>query len=144
MVWRDRTKIEEIMSGRLYLSLLLLLAILAGCKNEVTTGEIEVISPIQVYEAVYGSDSLQLVDVRTAEEYSVSHLKNAQNICVTDDDFEQQVGSLDKTKPVYVYCRSGKRSARAAKILKEMGFTKVYDLEGGIMEWQENELETVN
>lgn len=144
MVWRDRAKIEEIMSGRLYLSLLLLLAILAGCKNEVTTGEIEVISPIQVYEAVYGSDSLQLVDVRTAEEYSVSHLKNAQNICVTDDDFEQQVGSLDKTKPVYVYCRSGKRSARAAKILKEMGFTKVYDLEGGIMEWQENELETVN
>ena len=144
MVGRDDSKIIEIMSGRLYLSFLLIIAVLAGCKNEVTTGEIEVISPLQVYEAVYGSDSLQLVDVRTAEEYSVSHLKNAQNICVTDDDFEQQVGSLDKTKPVYVYCRSGKRSARAAKILKEMGFTKVYDLEGGIMEWQENELETVN
>ena len=122
------------MNGRLYLSFLVMLLILAGCKNEVTTGEIEVISPLQVYEAVYGSDSLQLVDVRTPEEYSVSHLKNAQNICVTDDDFQKQV---------YVYCRSGKRSARAAKILKEMGFTQVYDLEGGIMEWEENQLETV-
>ncbi len=131
------------MNGRLYLSFLVMLLILAGCKNEVTTGEIEVISPLQVYEAVYGSDSLQLVDVRTPEEYSVSHLKNAQNICVTDDDFQKQVGVLDKSKPVYVYCRSGKRSARAAKILKEMGFTQVYDLEGGIMEWEENQLETV-
>jgi rhodanese-related sulfurtransferase len=74
----------------------------------------------------------------------VNHLKNAQNICVTDDDFKQQVNVLDKEKPVYVYCRSGKRSARAAEILKEMGFTKVYDLQGGIMEWQENDLETVN
>jgi rhodanese-related sulfurtransferase len=63
---------------------------------------------------------------------------------VTDDDFKQQVNVLDKEKPVYVYCRSGKRSARAAEILKEMGFTKVYDLQGGIMEWQENDLETVN
>lgn len=143
MVWRDNSKIIVIMNGRLYLSFLVMLLILAGCKNEVTTGEIEVISPLQVYEAVYGSDSLQLVDVRTPEEYSVSHLKNAQNICVTDDDFQKQVGVLDKSKPVYVYCRSGKRSARAAKILKEMGFTQVYDLEGGIMEWEENQLETV-
>lgn len=132
------------MKYRLYLSLLTLFMIVVGCKNETTTGEIEVISPLQVYEAVYGADSLQLVDVRTPEEYSVSHLKNAQNICVTDDDFEQQVDALDRGKPVYVYCRSGKRSARAAKILKEMGFTKVYDLQGGIVEWEENELETVN
>ncbi|PQB04858.1 rhodanese-like domain-containing protein [Aureitalea marina] len=124
--------------------ILFLLLALGSCKQEVTTGEIEVIPPLQVYEAVYGSDSLQLVDVRTPEEYSVSHLKNAQNICVTDDDFQDQVGVLDKSKPVYVYCRSGKRSARAAKILKEMGFTKVYDLQGGIQEWQDNELETVN
>lgn len=115
-----------------------------SCKEETTSTTVEMISPLQVYEAVYGSDSLQLIDVRTPEEFSVNHLKNAQNICVTDDDFRKQVTILDKEKPVYVYCRSGKRSARAAEILKQMGFTKVYDLQGGIMEWQENELETVN
>jgi rhodanese-related sulfurtransferase len=125
------------------LSSVLLVAFVA-CKNEGGQGTIEMISPLQVYEAVYGADSLQLIDVRTPEEFSVNHLKNAQNICVTDDDFKQQVNVLDKEKPVYVYCRSGKRSARAAEILKEMGFTKVYDLQGGIMEWQENDLETVN
>lgn len=116
---------------------------LTACKNE-KAAEIEMVSPVQVYEAVYGEDSLQLVDVRTPEEYAVSHLKNAQNICVTDDDFRDKVVSLDKYKPVYVYCRSGGRSAKAAKILKEMGFTKVYDLQGGITNWEASDLETIN
>lgn len=102
------------------------------------------VSPMQVYEAVYGEDSLQLIDVRTAEEYSVSHLKNAQNICVTDDDFRDKAANLDRTKPVYVYCKSGNRSGRAAKILKEMGFEKVYDLQGGITSWEASDLETIN
>ncbi|WP_158548330.1 rhodanese-like domain-containing protein [Marixanthomonas ophiurae] len=84
----------------------------------------------------------QLVDVRTTEEFGVSHLKDAQNICVTDADFQEKIKDLDKTKPVYVYCRSGGRSARAAKILEENGFTKVYDLQGGITSWDEQGLET--
>ena len=112
--------------------------------NSGSKGEVEMISPIDVYEAVYGEDSLQLVDVRTQEEYEVSHLKNAQNICVTSDDFKEKVATLDKQKPVYVYCKKGGRSAQAATILKEMGFTKVYDLQGGIASWKEEGLETVN
>jgi len=101
------------------------------------------VSPIQVYEAVYGEDSMQLVDVRTEEEYEVSHLKNAQNICVTSDDFREKVASLDKMKPVYVYCKSGKRSTKAASILIELGFTKVYDLQGGHQSWEKEGLETI-
>ncbi len=107
-----------------------------------TTSEIELISPQQVFDAIYNEDSLQIVDVRTPEEYVVSHLKGAQNICVTSDDFNEKVIKLDKNKPVYLYCKSGGRSSRAAKILKEMGFTKVYDMEGGITSWEENNLET--
>ncbi|NND62277.1 MAG: rhodanese-like domain-containing protein [Flavobacteriaceae bacterium] len=125
------------------LSSILLLAVLTACKNE-GKGEIQMVSPIQVYEAVYGEDSLQLLDVRTEDEYSVSHLKNAQNICVTSGDFRQKVAALDKQKPVYVYCKKGGRSAQAAAILKEMGFTKVYDLQGGITSWEQNGLETIN
>ncbi|NNM21958.1 MAG: rhodanese-like domain-containing protein [Flavobacteriaceae bacterium] len=116
---------------------------LQSCNNS-TNGEIQMVSPVQVYEAIYGAESLQLVDVRTSEEYEVSHLKNAQNICVTSDDFREKVAVLDKEKPVYVYCKKGGRSAQAADILKEMGFTKVYDLQGGLTSWQEEGLETVN
>ena len=126
-----------------FIGLLALFTVLHACNNP-NKGEIEMVSAVQVYEAVYGEDSLQLVDVRTSEEYAVSHLKNAQNICVTNDDFKKKVAGLDKEKPVYVYCKKGGRSAEAAIILKEMGFTKVYDLQGGITSWQDEGLETIN
>jgi len=106
------------------------------------TDEIELISPQQVYDAVHNNESIQLVDVRTKEEYTESHLKGAQNICVTDDDFNEKVKTLDKNKPVYVYCKKGVRSADAAKKLQKMGFTKIYDMEGGILLWEEKKLET--
>lgn len=79
---------------------------------------------------------VQLVDVRTTEEYNAGHLKNARNINVNADDFKEQVGSLNKKKPVMVYCKSGGRSAKAAEQLKDMGFTEVYNMDGGIMKWQ--------
>ena len=86
--------------------------------------------------------SIQLVDVRTGQEFLEGHLKNSHNICVTDDDFAEKAATLDKDKPVYVYCKKGGRSARAAEILKEMGFKKIYDLEGGIVLWEESGQET--
>ncbi len=82
------------------------------------------------------NDNVQLVDVRTPEEYAEGHLKGAENINVFDSDFvEQALKSLDKSKPVAVYCRSGKRSAEAAIKLSENGF-KVTNLEGGILAWK--------
>lgn len=102
--------------------------------------EIELISPQQVYDAVHNEDSIQLVDVRTTEEFLESHLKGAQNICVTRSDFKEKIKTLDKEKPVYLYCKIGGRSARAARILKEMGFKKVYDMDGGITSWNEKNL----
>lgn len=121
-----------------------LLGICTSCNNSSNKAQVQMVSAVQVYEAVYGEDSLQLVDVRTAEEFEVSHLKNAQNICVTSGDFKEKVAGLDKEKPVYVYCKKGGRSAKAATILKEMGFTKVYDLQGGLTSWQQEGLETIN
>ncbi|GAB5401370.1 MAG: hypothetical protein Aureis2KO_29550 [Aureisphaera sp.] len=127
----------------LVMALMASIVILGSCKEE-NTREIEMVSAMKVYEAVYGEENLQLIDVRTQEEFSVSHLKNAQNICVTSNNFKEKVASLDKEKPVYVYCKKGGRSAKAASILKDMGFTKVYDLQGGITSWQEEGLETIN
>ena len=127
------------------LSTLALIFVFFACNDKPTTSDgIEMVSALQVYEAVHGENSLQLVDVRTEEEYNVSHLEDAQNICVTSGDFKKKVEKLDKNKPVYVYCKKGGRSAKAASILKEMGFTKVYDLQGGMTSWQSEGLETVN
>lgn len=126
---------------KIYL-LLILSLYLFSCGNE--EGKIEMIAPEQVVEAVNTEKNLQLIDVRSNAEYAVSHLKDAQNICVTNDDFKEKVATLDKDKPVYVYCKKGGRSAQAALILKEMGFKEVYDLQGGLENWELQGMETVN
>lgn len=87
------------------------------------------------FEQQMKESSSQIVDVRTPEEFEEGHITNAVNMNVTGDDFEKQIESLDKEKPVMVYCKSGGRSARAASILKDKGFKNVYDLDGGIIGW---------
>ena len=139
-----KENLSNFISMKKWLSILAISLLLSGCNSG--GNEIQMVSPEQVYEAVYGGEEkdIQLVDVRTEAEYSVSHLKDAQNICVSSKDFQEKVAGLDKSKPVYVYCKGGGESAQAAQILKEMGFTKVYDLQGGIDNWEESGLETVN
>lgn len=106
-------------------------------QNNKTQNTVRVISPQEMYNALKNDSSAQLVDVRTEKEYGVNHLKDAQNICVTNEDFEEKVKKLDKNKPVYVYCKKGGRSAQAAKLLSKMGFVEVYDLQGGIKNWED-------
>ncbi|WP_435356781.1 thioredoxin domain-containing protein [Emticicia sp. SJ17W-69] len=78
----------------------------------------------------------QLVDVRTTEEYLRGHLKRASNLNFNDDNFEDLVKTkLDKTRPVFVYCFSGRRSSDAAVFLRDLGFNEVYDMAGGFAKW---------
>ena len=77
-----------------------------------------------------------LVDVRTPKEYSDFHIPGAINVDYKNDHFKEMAAkTLDKSKPVMVYCRSGVRSARAMKILENMGY-KVYNLDNGIRAWR--------
>ena len=124
----------------LFLCLVITLSFVQSC-TETKAGEIEQITVEQMSEALEDT-SIALIVVRTGQEYLTGHLKNSHNICVTDDDFEEKAASLDRDKPVYVYCKNGGRSARAAEILKEMGFKKIYDLEGGIVLWEESGQDT--
>jgi len=80
-----------------------------------------------------------LLDVRTETEVREGALPNAQNI-VYDDSFSEKLGGLSKETPVFVYCAAGKRSAKAAEILKEKGFREVYQLKGGLDAWKEAKL----
>jgi thioredoxin 1 len=77
----------------------------------------------------------QLVDVRTTGEYGGGHLPKAQNVDFRSTDFTQKVQTLDKTKPTFVYCLSGGRSAEAANIMRQNGFTNVYEMGGGYLKW---------
>lgn len=81
-------------------------------------------------------DNEQVLDVRTPEEWATGTLEGADRINIYDADFKEKAAQLDKNKAVMVYCRSGGRSAQAASMLKEMGFTEVYNLKGGITGWQ--------
>lgn len=84
-----------------------------------------------------------VLDVRTPEEYAEGHLSQARNIDYKNDNFRQAVNKLDKTKPYFVYCKAGVRSAKAADIMKELGFKQVYTLEGGMDAWAEEGMKTV-
>ncbi len=114
-----------------------------GAATETVMSNIKVVTPQEVYDALQEDATLQLIDVRTPEEYGVTHLKSSQNICVTTPGFEKKAAKLDKSLPVYVYCKKGGRSAQASQILADMGFTKIYDLQGGITNWESQELEMV-
>lgn len=80
-------------------------------------------------------EKVQLVDVRTPEEFADGHIAGAENINVMSAGFLKKAEqTLSKSEPVAVYCRSGKRSAEAAAILAKNGY-KVTNLSGGIMAW---------
>jgi phage shock protein E len=94
---------------------------------------ISLISPADLNSV---NKDIQLIDVRTPQEFASGHLENAVNLDYFDSDFDAQFKNLDKNKPVYLYCKSGRRSANAAEKLEDMGFVKIYDLEGGTLNWQ--------
>lgn len=91
---------------------------------------------VEVFEKKYSeSTGAQLIDVRTSGEYGGGHLPKATNIDYRGADFQEKIKTLDKTKPVFVYCLSGGRSAAATEALRKSGFSQVYDLQGGYLKW---------
>ena len=81
------------------------------------------------------NQDVQLIDVRTSEEYSKGFIEDAQNIDYNSTDFADKISKLDKNKPVLLYCAMGGRSSKASKVFKFQGFKKIYDLKGGFLSW---------
>ena len=93
--------------------------------------------PVKEFASLIEDASVQRLDVRTMAEYSEGHIPGTININVLDDSFAVMADStLQKDKTVALYCRSGKRSKKAAAILSEKGY-KVYELDKGFNAWQE-------
>lgn len=89
------------------------------------------------FAELINNPEVQLVDVRTMDEYTEGHIAGSLIIDVKDENFASLVDEqLAKNKRVAVYCRSGRRSRTAADILVKKGF-KVYNLDKGILNWME-------
>ena len=109
---------------------------MSGCKSD---NYITSVSATE-FENEIKADSVQLLDVRTPQEYAEGHIAGALNIDIKSDDFRQIAEKeLSKDSIILVYCRSGRRSMDAAEILTGLGY-KVVNLKGGITEWKEDGL----
>ena len=86
------------------------------------------------FARILAEPGVQVVDVRTPGEFAEGHIPGAVNIDVRGADFDRRIRTLDRDRPVAVYCRSGSRSKVAASTLSEAGF-KVFDLDRGIINW---------
>ena len=82
--------------------------------------------------------NLTIIDVRTKEEYDREHLPKAKLINFFGKDFEKKLKELDKNKSYLLHCQSGGRSRGALKKMQELGFKKVYHLDGGILAWKKS------
>ena len=130
-------KILSIVRHTLFVILMTMSAVqISGCN-----GNENIVSvPAPEFDKAIKADSMQLLDVRTPQEYAEGHIDGALNIDVQSDDFQKMAEKvLSKDSTILVYCRSGRRSMDAAKILTKLGY-KVVNLKGGIIEWKEDGL----
>lgn len=90
---------------------------------------------VERFARVIEREEVQLVDVRTPEEYAEGHIEGAVNMDVKGDAFDAQLSTLDPKRPVALYCRGGRRSKVAAERAAKAGF-KVFELDKGYLSWE--------
>lgn len=120
MFWRD------ICMKKRLISLIICILLLTGCDN----GGYETITENTANELI-SNNNVVIIDVRNIDEYNTGHIKDAINIPVSKID---EV-SYDKDQYIIVYCASGMRSSNAAQVLVDLGYTNVYNLDGGLINW---------
>jgi rhodanese-related sulfurtransferase len=119
-----------------FLNLFLFLFAISACSN----GQEETLSNNQTvlrvsnaaFDSIIKSEpDIQLIDVRTANEFDAGKIKGAQNYDILNGDFERVISELEKDKPVALYCHGGNRSSRAREMLENNGFSYIIELEKG-------------
>jgi rhodanese-related sulfurtransferase len=124
-----------------FLNLLIISFVFLSCNGQ-TSKNINNIPATAFAKKINETPKAQILDVRTPEEYNAEHIDNAVNIDWNGNNFVSNANKYDKSKPVFVYCLSGGRSAKAAAKLEELGFTNIYELQGGILKWNAAGLST--
>lgn len=135
-----------------YIGLALILTMAIGCNNTNNDGESSSdtsndvdqqgqsepssIAPSAFKKGIQDEDALVL-DVRTQQEFEQGYIPNAKNVNYRAPDFETLIKQIDRKGSFYVYCASGSRSSKAVDFMAKEGFEEVYNLKGGIFNWQE-------
>ena len=87
---------------------------------------------------------LEILDVRTAQEYVLGHLDGSINLDFKSPSFSDLIARLDRDKAYLLYCRTGRRSARAVMLMSSLGFKELYNLTNGIEQWQREGYEVIS
>ncbi|NUM31023.1 MAG: redoxin domain-containing protein [Bacteroidetes bacterium] len=114
--------------------LVISIAILSVC-NGCNTSKNEILGSKEFSEIIKQKE-IQLIDIRTPEEFSTGYIEGASNIDFYDPAFFEKMTKLDKKRPLAIYCKSEGRTKEALKMLADAGFEKIYMLKGGLLSWE--------
>ncbi len=126
----------------LLFGLLLVIPSCTSTEKKASENKIVTLAPDEFKSMLASTPDAVLVDVRTPDEFSEGIIEGAINVDFKDPSFGEKINALDKSKPYFVYCLSGKRSGDAAKQMVSLGFKNIYLLEGGYKDWKNAGLET--
>ena len=116
---------------KMVIAILASVLLLAGCSTSSTAMDLSV----SEFSSKVTESGIITLDVRTPGEFNEGHIEGASLIDFQSGNFENEIASLDKNQTYAVYCRSGNRSGEAVKVMTEAGFTKLYNLDGGVIDW---------
>jgi thioredoxin 1 len=128
------------MKNYLFISISIITLLFSSCSNGQSQKYKSNLSATEFSKKIADLPTVTIIDVRSSEEFEGGHIQNAQNFNWNGNDFDKQISTLDKSKPVLVYCLSGGRSSSAAKKMRNDGFKEVYELDGGMMQWRNSNL----
>lgn len=118
----------------LFLSILFTFFGLASCAQQTSSNATQHLSAEEVKNLLQQNPELEVLDVRTPQEFSQGHLQGATNLDFYDPAFESKLTALDSTKTYLLYCASGNRSGKATAIMERNNFGKVYNSTAGFQE----------
>lgn len=125
---------------RLLISVVLLATLVTACGGSTaTTDQAASIRTVAAGEAavVIAEPETVLLDIRTPGEVAEARIAGSTNIDFYEADFADQIAELDRDTSYVVYCRSGNRSGQAMDIFRDLGFSSVSEIDGGIVAWAE-------
>ncbi len=113
----------------------LVLLIKAELDHQVNKGLL--VSPASAIRLINNHDETLIIDIRAVAEYKSGHIKGAKNVPLNEFASNIKAYSDYKNKLVLIYCNSGNTTGRAIKLLKNAGYEKINNLEGGVAAWKE-------
>lgn len=105
--------------------------LLAGCSSSASANNLSV----DEFSAKAAEPGVLTLDVRTPGEFAEGYIEGARLIDFQSGNFENEIATLDKNATYAVYCRSGNRSGQAVKVMQDAGFTNVFNMNGGVIDW---------